>query len=98
MVEVPGTQSHTCQAIISLAQRRSEDAPRRATTKRQQQVRLSEADIERVVFEYREGAPTTKLARQFGVHRNTVQRLLKARGLVLIRGPCIAYGETTAGS
>lgn len=83
-----GTQSHIRQAFVSLANRSGTGASRRRkATERQRQIRLSDADIERVVSSYLAGAHTTELAGQFGVHRNTIQRLLKAHGVVLPHGP-----------
>jgi hypothetical protein len=44
---------------------------------------LEPADAEKLVAAYRAGARTTDLAREFGVHRNTVQRILKSSGVAL---------------
>jgi DNA-binding IclR family transcriptional regulator len=48
---------------------------------------LSPADVDGIIAEYDAGARTTDLAKQFCVHRNTVQRLLKTSGVVLRHGP-----------
>jgi hypothetical protein len=48
---------------------------------RQVQVRLCPDNVDRLVAAYQDGRGTTRLAAEFGVHRNTVQRLLSARGV-----------------
>lgn len=50
---------------------------RHRVTERQRQVRLSPADVERLVALYAAGKPTTYLAQQLGIHRSTVLRILK---------------------
>jgi hypothetical protein len=82
LVVLTGTPSHSRDAIAALAGRRTESGGR-ALGVRQRQVRLPHADVVRLVMQYEAGARTTDLAKQFGVHRNTVQRLLRRKGVLL---------------
>jgi hypothetical protein len=83
-----GIPSHSRECLLQLAKRGGRGRQRSETvTPRQVQVRLSPDDIGRLVAAYQSGRRTTELAMEFGVHRNTVQRWLTARGLLLSRGP-----------
>ena len=87
-VVLTGTPSHSRDRLLRMAKRGRRARQRsEAVTPRQVQVRLSPEDVDRLVVAYRAGRRTTQLAAEFGVHRNTVQRLLKARGLLLTLGP-----------
>jgi len=89
MVVLTGTQSHPREGLLHLAKRGGRGRPlsEAAPTRRQVQIRLSPEDIDRLLAAYQAGGRTTQLAGQFGVHRNTVQRLLKGRGAHLAHGP-----------
>ena len=58
-----------------------------ATRIRQQQKRLDENEIERLIAEYRTGLTIYQLATRFGCHRTTVSECLKARGIQMRRRP-----------
>ena len=94
VVVLTGTQSHTREAIAGLAQRNGREAEpgARALAVRKLQARLAHVDVAQLVMRYQAGARTTDLARQFGVHRGTVQRLLKREGVLLRGGPATASG------
>ncbi len=89
-VVLTGIPSHPRDGLLRLAGRdgRRGRPPSEVTaTRRQAQIRLSSNDIDRLVAAYHAGGRTTQLAAEFGVHRNTVQRLLRAQGAHLARGP-----------
>lgn len=89
LVVLTGISSHPRECLLRLAKRGGRGRPLTEATavRRQIQVRLSPDDIDRLVEGYQAGSRTTQLAVKFGVHRNTVQRLLRARGAHLARGP-----------
>lgn len=83
-----GTQSHTRDQLLGLISRDGWPLGQTATkppdrSGRSLQVRLSPADVARMIADYEAGARTTDLARRYGVHRNTVQRVLKANAVAL---------------
>jgi hypothetical protein len=82
LVVLTGIPSHPRDGLLALAKRSRQGRPasEATATRRQIQIRLSPDDIDRLVAAYQAGGRTTPLAVEFGVHRNTVQRLLKARG------------------
>lgn len=53
---------------------------------RQAQKRLTEAEISEMATAYRAGSSVHELAARFGVHRSTVSRNLKAKGVTLRYG------------
>ena len=87
-VVLTGIPSHPRDGLLRLAERGGRIRQRsEAGALRQTQVRLSPDDIDHLVAAYQAGCRTTQLAAVFGVHRNTVQRLLRARGVHLALGP-----------
>lgn len=50
-------------------------------TKIQRQVRLSEADIIKLVDDYRSGLTVMELSRRYGIHRTTVMDHLRRKGV-----------------
>lgn len=50
-------------------------------TKIQRQVRLGEADIIRLVDDYRSGLTVMELSRRYGIHRTTVMDHLRRKGV-----------------
>jgi transposase-like protein len=56
------------------------------TTSRRRLKRLSRADVDQLVHQYCDGLGSVyRLADQWGVHRNTIAKYLKSRGLELGR-------------
>lgn len=78
-VVLTGTRSHSRDLLLQLPGRRgrARSLLEAAGVQRQIQIRLSPDDIDRLVAAYQAGSRTAKLAVEFGVHRNTVQRLLR---------------------
>ena len=81
-----GTRSHSRDVFLQLARRgRRDQRPLDTTATRQVQQRLSPDDVDRLAAAYEAGGRTVELAKAFGIHRNTVQRPLKACGDVDLR-------------
>jgi hypothetical protein len=86
-VVLTGIPSHSPDCLLRLARSGARDRQRsEAVTSRQVQIRLSPSEVDRLVAAYQGGRRTIQLAAEFGVHRNTVRRLLHTRGL-LLTGP-----------
>lgn len=70
--------------IIRLAKRTRPTATRLEPDEgRKTSARLSRIQVAQMIAAYEASARTTHLAVQFGVHRNTVQRVLKANAVAL---------------
>ena len=87
-VVLTGIPSHPRDGLLALTKRTGHGQPltEATATRRQIQIRLSPEDIDRLVAAYQAGRRTTQLAAEFGVHRNTVQRMLTSRGIRLVPG------------
>lgn len=60
--------------------------PRRRQKRRQTQTRLPAASVSALLVAYRDGARIDELSERFGVHRNTVMKLLHKHGAESRRG------------
>ena len=103
LVDLFGALSHPCREarrLLDLAK----DWPAKPQPRRQAQrpVRtarqLPPADLDRLVVAYHDGATVYELARQFGIHRTTVGKHLRAQGvdttpLALVPGDVPAAAE-----
>lgn len=67
-------------SFLSLLVRGKDSVPlRKQVTERQHQTRLSPVEKAQLVAAYEAGGRTVELAKQFGVHRNTVRRVVRSQ-------------------
>jgi DNA-binding PucR family transcriptional regulator len=78
-VVLTGVSSHLRDQLVRLSRRRS--------TLRESPDRVSGAVIAEILRLYLAGQRTTDLAERYGVHRNTIQRVLKRHNVTLQVGP-----------
>jgi DNA invertase Pin-like site-specific DNA recombinase len=76
-------QTKRLRSLLDLPRSRP---PRQPRPPKQENHRLSAEQVAQLVAAYQAGGKVTQLARQFGVHRFTVYRLLKQAGVLRARG------------
>jgi lambda repressor-like predicted transcriptional regulator len=95
LVDLVGAYSNPCdlvkhlQSLLELPRAARSRAPRRAA--KQVQKRLAPDEVARLVEAHQAGAGVKELAREFGIHRETVSNILRREGA--LRAPGIQPDE-----
>ncbi|GLZ06788.1 helix-turn-helix domain containing protein [Actinomadura sp. NBRC 104412] len=83
----PGTQAAALEALLRKLPSPTDPEPeRRPRDVRSHAKQLKEREAQQVVAAYRAGATVYELGRRFGIHRNTVSKILKRQGVRMRMG------------